>query len=117
MPAITTGTSAGAENIAHRALAGRTAIVTGSTSGIGLGIAIALAAQGANVMLNGFGKAGAVETVRRSLAETYGVRTEYSAADMSRPADIRRMVVDALETFGTVDILVNNAGIQFVAPV
>jgi 3-hydroxybutyrate dehydrogenase len=117
MPTITTVTSTGADTIAHRALAGRTAIVTGSTSGIGLGLATTLAAQGADVMLNGFGNPAEVEAVRRNLAESYGVRTEYSAADMSRPSDIRKMVVDALETFGAVDILVNNAGIQFVAPV
>ena len=117
MPTITTVTSAGADTIAHRALAGRTAIVTGSTSGIGLGLATVLAAQGADVMLNGFGNPAEVEAVRRNLAESYGVRTEYSAADMSRPSDIRKMVVDALEVFGAVDILVNNAGIQFVAPV
>jgi 3-hydroxybutyrate dehydrogenase len=105
------------EILAPRALAGRAAIVTGSTSGIGLGIATALAAQGADVLLNGFGDPAETEAVRRALTETYGVRTEYSPADMSRPPEIRRMVVDAMEAFGAVDILVNNAGIQAVAPV
>ena len=105
------------ETLAPRALAGRAAIVTGSTGGIGLGIATALAAQGADVLLNGFGDPAETEAVRRALTETYGVRTEYSPADMSRPPEIRRMVVDAMEAFGAVDILVNNAGIQAVAPV
>jgi len=105
------------EILTPRALAGRAAIVTGSTSGIGLGIATALAAQGADVLLNGFGEPAETEAVRRALTETYGVRTEYSPADMSRPPEIRRMVVDAMEAFGAVDILVNNAGIQAVAPV
>ena len=105
------------EILTPRALAGRAAIVTGSTGGIGLGIATALAAQGADVLLNGFGEPAETEAVRRTLTETYGVRTEYSPADMSRPPEIRRMVVDAMEAFGAVDILVNNAGIQAVAPV
>jgi 3-hydroxybutyrate dehydrogenase len=105
------------EILAPRALAGRAAIVTGSTSGIGLGIATALAAQGADVVLNGFGDPAEVEAVRRALSETYGIRTEFSPADMSRPPEIRRMVVDAMEAFGAVDILINNAGIQAVAPV
>jgi 3-hydroxybutyrate dehydrogenase len=105
------------DSLAARALVGRTAIVTGSTSGIGLGIAAALAAQGADVVLNGFGDPAEIEAVRHGLTETYGVRAEYSPADVSQPPEVRRMVVDATEALGAVDILVNNAGIQFVAPV
>jgi 3-hydroxybutyrate dehydrogenase len=105
------------DTLASRSLAGRIAIVTGSTSGIGLGIATALAAQGADVVLNGFGDPAEIAAVRRDLLETYGVRAEYSPADMSRPPEIGRMVVEAMETLGAIDILVNNAGIQFVAPV
>ena len=113
----TAATRSTTETLAPRALAGRAAIVTGSTSGIGLGIASALAAQGADVMLNGFGDQAAIEAVRRTLSETHGIRTAFSPADMARPPEIRRMVVDAMEAFGAVDILVNNAGIQAVAPV
>ena len=98
-------------------LKGQSAVVTGSTSGIGLGIAQALARAGANVMLNGFGDAQQIESVRRSLSEETGVRVEYSNADMSRSDQIAGMVSQAEAAFGAVDILVNNAGIQFVAPV
>jgi len=100
-------------------LNGKTAIVTGSTSGIGLGIAQGLAARGANVVLSGFGDADEIETTRAGLAaETgVGVGVGYSGADMSDPAAIRDMVAEAKERFGAVDILVNNAGIQHVAPV
>jgi 3-hydroxybutyrate dehydrogenase len=94
---------------------GRNAIVTGSTSGIGLGIATALAAEGVNIMLNGFGDAAEVDRLRRDLADSHGVRTAYSPADMSKPADIRKLIETAEAEFGSVDILVNNAGIQFVA--
>ncbi|WP_119154267.1 3-hydroxybutyrate dehydrogenase [Caldimonas tepidiphila] len=94
-------------------LQGRTALVTGSTSGIGLGIAVALARQGANVVLNGFGDAQpALDAVRAC-----GVRAEHHGADMSRPAEIEAMMAFAAAEFGGVDILVNNAGIQHVAPV
>jgi 3-hydroxybutyrate dehydrogenase len=96
-------------------LKGRTAVVTGSTSGIGLGIADALAGAGADVMLNGFGDPGQIEAVRRGLAERHGVRVAYSGADMSKPAEVRRMVELATAELGAVDILVNNAGIQHVA--
>ncbi len=96
-------------------LKGRTAVVTGSTSGIGLGIAEALAAAGAEVVLNGFGDPGQIEEVRRDLVERHGVRVAYSGADMSKPAEVRRMVEQAGEELGAVDILVNNAGIQHVA--
>jgi len=98
-------------------LKGKTAIVTGSTSGIGLGIATALAAEGCNIVLNGFGEAAAIERLRADLAETCGVGALYLAADMAKPAEIRGLVADAVSHFGTVDILVNNAGIQHVAPI
>jgi 3-hydroxybutyrate dehydrogenase len=101
----------------RRALQGRSAIVTGSTSGIGLGIAEALAAAGANVMLNGFGEAAAIEAVRAGLAQEHGVAVQYSGADMSKPDEVSAMVAAAEAAFGGVDILVNNAGIQFVAPI
>src|SRR5262245_8051940 len=97
-----------------RLLEGKAAIVTGSTSGIGLGIAHALAAAGANVMLNGFGDSAEVAAVQRDLEQDHGVATRYSVADMSKPADIARMFEDAVTAFGQVDILVNNAGIQHV---
>ena len=98
-------------------LNGKTAIVTGSTSGIGLGIATALATERANVMLNGFGDAAAIEKIRKDLSERHGIRTGYSAADMSKPADIRGLIKAAEQELGGVDILVNNAGIQHVAPI
>ncbi len=98
-------------------LKGKTALVTGSTSGIGQGIAEALAAEGANVVLNGFGKAAAIEALRREIAEKNGVTVTYDGADMSKPAEIARMVKDAEAAFGAVDILVNNAGIQYVSPI
>jgi 3-hydroxybutyrate dehydrogenase len=98
-------------------LQGKAAVVTGSTSGIGLGIATALAAQGSAIMLNGFGDAGAIEKLKRDLAERNGVKVGYSGADMTKPAEIRQMIVDAARQLGAVDILVNNAGIQHVAPV
>src|SRR6202041_542063 len=98
-------------------LQGKIAIVTGSTSGIGLGIAAALAAQGCNIMLNGFGDAAAIADVRQRLAERHRVRVAYSPADMSKPAGVREMVKATVEEWGGVDILVNNAGIQHVAKV
>lgn len=94
-------------------LAGKTALVTGSTSGIGLGIAKALARQGANIVLNGFGDADGPKTEVASL----GVKVGYHGADMSKPAEIEAMMAYAQQTFGRVDILVNNAGIQHVAKV
>jgi 3-hydroxybutyrate dehydrogenase len=97
-------------------LEGKVAIVTGSTSGIGLGIARALAAEGAAVMLNGFGDADAIDAVRKEIAAR-GVKVAYSAADMSKPAEIAGMVEAATRELGRVDVLVNNAGIQFTAPV
>src|SRR4051812_12056348 len=98
-------------------LQGKTALVTGSTSGIGLAIAQALAAEGANLVLNGFGREDEIAALRVQLERDHGVSVLYSAADMARPADIQTMLAQAIDTFGVVDILVNNAGIQHVAPV
>jgi 3-hydroxybutyrate dehydrogenase len=96
-------------------LKGKVAIVTGSTSGIGLGVATALAAQGADVMLNGFGDKAAIDHMVRDLAEQHGIRTAYSPADMSKPAEIVELVAKTRGELGPADILVNNAGIQHVA--
>jgi 3-hydroxybutyrate dehydrogenase len=98
-------------------LKGKAAIVTGSTSGIGLGIATALAAEGCAVMLNGFGQSEAIEALRAGLAKEHGVGVAYSSADMSKPTQIRELVDDGVRQFGGIDILVNNAGIQHVAKV
>jgi len=98
-------------------LKGKTALITGSTSGIGLGIAKAFAAQGANVILNGFGDAKEIETLRDSIATEHGVQVRYDSADLSKQDQIETMIAKALAEFGAIDILVNNAGIQFVAPV
>lgn len=98
-------------------LKNRSAIVTGSTSGIGLGIARAFAAQGADVMLNGFGDAQEIESTRRALGREHGVKVLYSGADMSDPRQVFAMAQAATEGFGKVDIVVNNAGIQHVAPI
>ena len=98
-------------------LTGKSALVTGSTSGIGLGIAGRLAAAGANVVLNGFGDPHAIEEIRRGLAEPNHVEVRYCEADLVDPAQIRRLVAFATEAFGQVDILVNNAGVQHVAPI
>ena len=98
-------------------LKGRSAVVTGSTSGIGLGIARALAAQGVNVMLNGLANGNDPGALCAQLASEHGVKTAFSRADMSRPAEIAAMFAEAELAFGAVDILVNNAGIQHVAPV
>lgn len=98
----------------RRELAGKCAIVTGSTSGIGLGIARGLAEVGMNVMLNGFGDTADIETTRRELSSAFGVAATYSAADMSKPDEIEAMAEAARAAFGSVDVLVNNAGIQHV---
>jgi len=96
-------------------LSGKTALVTGSTSGIGLGIARALAQQGANIVFNGFGDASQIEQLHTDIAREFDVRTAYHAADMSKPDQIAAMMAFASATFGGVDVLVNNAGIQHVA--
>src|SRR6185312_12921237 len=98
-------------------LKGRVAIVTGSTSGIGLGIAKALSGQGADLVLNGFGDAGEIETVRSGIEREHGVRVIYDDADMSKGDAVRGLISDATRKLGRVDILVNNAGIQFTAPI
>jgi 3-hydroxybutyrate dehydrogenase len=98
-------------------LKGKTAIVTGSTSGIGLGIARALGGAGANLMLNGFGDAAQIEALRAGLAKEFGVTVGFCGADISRPEQIRAMVEQATKELGSVDILVNNAGIQHTSPV
>jgi 3-hydroxybutyrate dehydrogenase len=98
-------------------LKGKTALVTGSTSGIGLGYARALAGQGANVTLNGFGNKDAIEQLRVGIEKEFGVRAFYSPADMSKPEEIADMVHATERTFGSLDILINNAGVQYVAPI
>jgi 3-hydroxybutyrate dehydrogenase len=101
----------------RRPLEGKIALVTGSTSGIGLGVAERLAAEGAGVLLNGFGDPQTVEKLKNALAFDHGVPVVYSGADLSDPEAIRRMMAIAAETLGEVDILVNNAGIQHVAAI
>jgi len=96
-------------------LKGKTGLVTGSTSGIGLGIARALAGQGANIVLNGFGDAKEIDALQTSISSEFGVQTAYHNADMSKPSEIEAMMKFADEKFGGVDVLVNNAGIQYVA--
>ena len=91
--------------------------MTGSTSGIGLGIARALAAEGADILLNGFGDAGEIAALRAEIAASHGVRVGYSGADISRPAEVAGMVRQAADELGGPDILVNNAGVQFVADI
>ncbi|MFM7484136.1 MAG: 3-hydroxybutyrate dehydrogenase [Burkholderiaceae bacterium] len=99
----------------NRSLTGKTALVTGSTSGIGLGIAQALAAEGANIVFNGFGNAQQIAALQQQTASQFGVKTSYSGADMTKPAEIEQMVKQAIDHLGGIDILVNNAGIQHVA--
>ncbi len=98
-------------------LKGKTAVITGSTSGIGLGIARAMAGAGANVMLNGFGQTADIEKERAGIANDFKVKCLYSAADMTKPAEIAAMIKTAESELGSVDVLVNNAGIQHVAPI
>ena len=96
-------------------LKGKTALVTGSTSGIGLATARALAADGANIMLNGFGDKAEIVKLRAGLEKEFGIKAKYSGADMSKPGEIADMVAATEKEFGSLDVLVNNAGIQFVA--
>ena len=98
-------------------LKGKTAIVTGSTSGIGLGIAKAFAAEGVNLVINGFGDAAQIEAIRAGLETDFGVKVLYDGADMSKGDQIEAMVANVEKEFGHIDILVNNAGIQFVSPI
>src|SRR5580704_4985284 len=98
-------------------LKGKTAVITGSTSGIGQAIANRLAKAGANIMLNGLGDPAKIEAQRAALEKSCGIKAAYHPADMTKPDQIADMVATAAKTFGSVDILVNNAGIQHVAPV
>jgi 3-hydroxybutyrate dehydrogenase len=96
---------------------GKTAVVTGSTSGIGLAMARALAREGANIVINGMGNADDIEKERKGIESEFGVKAAYSPADMTKPAEIAGMIALGESTFGSVDILINNAGIQFVSPI
>src|SRR5262249_16830200 len=98
-------------------LKNRNAVVTGSTSGIGLAYARALAKEGANLLINGFGKPAEIEKERKALETAFGVRVIYPRANMTTPAEIAGMIGQAIKTFGSVDILINNAGVQFVSPI
>ena len=98
-------------------LKGKAAVVTGSTSGIGLAIARGLGAAGADVMINGFGELAEIEAERAGIESEYGVRAVYNGADMSKGGEIAAMIATAEAEFGKVDILINNAGIQFVSPI
>jgi 3-hydroxybutyrate dehydrogenase len=98
-------------------LKGKTALITGSTSGIGLGIARALAAQGSNVLLNGFGDAAEIQGLVGELRTRHGVKAAHNGADISQPAQVAAMVEQCVANFGALDILVNNAGIQHTAPI
>jgi 3-hydroxybutyrate dehydrogenase len=98
-------------------LTGKTAVVTGSTSGIGLAIARGFAGAGANVVINGFGTPADIEKERSAIETDYKVKALYSSADMTKPAEIADMIALGEKSFGSVDILVNNAGIQFVSPI
>jgi 3-hydroxybutyrate dehydrogenase len=98
-------------------LAGKAAVITGSTSGIGLAYARALAKAGANIVLNGMGEPADIEKERSGIERDFGVKAVHSPADMTKPAEIAQMVALGEKTFGSVDILINNAGIQFVSPV
>jgi len=98
-------------------LKGKCAVVTGSTSGIGLGIAHALAAEGANIVMNGFGPKDEIEKLRAEIESKFGVKAIYNGADMTKPAEIAGLIDAAVKAFGGVGVLVNNAGIQFVASI
>ena len=109
--------AAAAEAVIRPLLKGKSAVVTGSTSGIGLGIARAFASAGMNVMLNGFGDTAEIERTRAAIEKEFGVLIAFSGADMSKPADIVTMIRAAQQAFGKIDVVVNNAGIQHVEPV
>jgi 3-hydroxybutyrate dehydrogenase len=111
------GAATGLQQLGITMLKGKTALVTGSTSGIGLGYARALAAEGVNITINGFGDAAAIEAERTRIEKDFGVRALYSPADMTKPDEIADMVRKTEQTFGSLDILINNAGIQFVSPI
>lgn len=96
-------------------LKNKCAVITGSTSGIGLGMARALAGQGAHVMINGFGDAAAIEAERADLEKTYGIKARYNGADISKSDEVKKLVEACVAELGSLDILVNNAGIQFTA--
>ena len=98
-------------------LKSKSAVVTGSTSGIGLAYARALAAEGANVLINGFGDAAEIEAIRAGLESEFTIKAVYSPADMTKPAEIAAMIDQAAAAFGSVDILIANAGVQFVSPI
>lgn len=98
-------------------LTGKAAVVTGSTSGIGLAYARALAKAGANIVINGMGEAAAIEKERAAIESDFGVKCVYSPADMTKPAEIAEMIAFGETSHGSVDILINNAGIQFVSPI
>ena len=103
--------------LGSKTLGSKSAVITGSTSGIGLAIARALAETGANVMINGFGEPAEIEATRNGIEAEFGVKAVYSPADMTKPDEIARMVAEAERVLGAVDILVNNAGIQHVSPI
>jgi 3-hydroxybutyrate dehydrogenase len=98
-------------------LKGKSAVVTGSTSGIGMALAKALAVEGVDIVLNGFGDAAAIEAARAGIESEHGVKVRYHGADMTKPAEIAEMVAYAKAQFGRLDILVNNAGVQHVSPI
>ena len=98
-------------------LTSKTAVVTGSTSGIGLAYARAFAKEGANVVINGFGKPEDIEKERAGIEADFGVKAAYSPADLTKPGEIEGLIRLGEETFGSVDVLVNNAGVQFVSPI
>ncbi len=95
----------------------KVALITGSTSGIGLGIAKKFASHGMNIILNGFGEASAIEEIRAGIAKEHGVQVRYNGADISKPEEITTMIKTIEDEFGAIDVIVNNAGIQFVSPV
>jgi len=104
------------KTLSDLSLTGKVSLITGSTSGIGLGVARALARAGSAIVLNGFGDSGEIVQLQSKMAAEFGVAVEHSGADMAKPESIAQMMAMALERFGRLDILVNNAGIQHVAP-